>query len=77
MSITHAFVSVVGDGGDPAQVRPSNWNAAHTFLAETTDPVSPVDRQVWVVVSGTSPTRTTAIKIRDAGVTYTIASITY
>lgn len=32
MSITHTKVSAVGDGGDSNLVRPSDWNAEHTFV---------------------------------------------
>jgi hypothetical protein len=35
MSTAHAFVSAIADGGDATLVRPSNWNAAHTGLADT------------------------------------------
>lgn len=77
MSITHVFVSAIADGADTSVVRPSNWNASHSWLAETADPASPVQNQVWVVISGVSPTRVASLKIRDAGVTRTIASITF
>jgi hypothetical protein len=36
-----------------------------------------VQGQVWVVVSGVTPTRIAALKIYDGGSTRTIASITY
>jgi len=29
IAITHAFISLKGDGTDATQVQPSNWNAAH------------------------------------------------
>lgn len=32
VSLTHTFVSAVADEGDSSLVRPSNWNAEHTFL---------------------------------------------
>lgn len=35
MSITHAKVSAVSDGGDTSLVRPSDWNAAHALPAWT------------------------------------------
>jgi len=31
----HSFQSGVADGGDPTQVRPSNWNAIHVWLWRT------------------------------------------
>lgn len=42
----------------------------------TADPASPADRTFWGLATGTTPTRTLAIRCRDGGVTYTIASIT-
>lgn len=36
-SITHTFVSAIPDGADPTLVRPSNWNAGHTFALSTAD----------------------------------------
>lgn len=77
MEITHPFVSLVADDGDGGTVSPSNWNADHTILALAADPGAPVDGQVWIVVSGTTPTRIAALKIYDGGTTRTIASITY
>lgn len=35
IQIKHAFTSLKGDGGDATLVRPSNWNAAHTFQLAT------------------------------------------
>lgn len=77
MLITHLFQSAVSDQPDASAVRPSDWNAAHVLLALTSDPVSPTERQVWVVVSGSSPTRVAALKIYDGATTHTIASVTY
>jgi len=31
ISITHTFVSAIADGADATLVRPSDWNAVHTF----------------------------------------------
>jgi hypothetical protein len=77
MSITHTFVSGIADLADPSEVRPTNWNAAHTWMADTADPVSPSQGQIWIVLSGTSPSRVAALKVYDGGVTKVIASITY
>lgn len=77
MPITHPFVSAVPDGPTATEVRPTNWNANHLFIAESADPGSPVQGQVWVVLSGTSPTRVAALKIYDGGLIKTIASVTY
>lgn len=38
-SVTHAFVSAVADGADATLVRPSNWNAAHTFANQSANQV--------------------------------------
>jgi hypothetical protein len=77
MPITHAFVSPVADDSDPNSASPSNWNADHVWLAETTDPVSPVEGQCWVLVTGTTPTCVISLKCRHLGVTQVVASITY
>ncbi|KKN02343.1 hypothetical protein LCGC14_1118710 [marine sediment metagenome] len=36
-NVKHAFTSGKADGGDATQVRPSNWNAAHTGAVEILD----------------------------------------
>lgn len=33
LSLKHAFTSAKGDGTDPTEVQPSNWNAEHTITA--------------------------------------------
>lgn len=38
-SVKHAFVSAIADGADATLVRPSNWNADHTFAAQTANTV--------------------------------------
>jgi len=35
ISLKHQFTSAVSDGGDATKVRPSNWNAEHTFTMAT------------------------------------------
>lgn len=35
ISLIHAFVSAIADGGDASVVRPSNWNAQHTLTQAT------------------------------------------
>ena len=42
----------------------------------TTVPSSPADGNWWVEASGTSPSRLLALKVKDGGVVYTIASVT-
>ena len=39
LTVKHAFVSAKADGGDTSVVRPSDWNANHTFTG-TLDPVN-------------------------------------
>jgi hypothetical protein len=77
MQITHLFESVVADGVNTSLVRPSDWNEDHVIMALSSDPGSPVEGQIWVVASGTSPSRVIALKMYDDGATRTIASITY
>ena len=55
-AITHTFVSGVADGGDASLVRPSNWNATHTFsglptvlLTPTADEIIPAGYGSYVV----------------------------
>lgn len=36
LTITHPFVSLVADGGNTSLVQPSNWNASHTILGDST-----------------------------------------
>ncbi len=76
MDITHDFVCAVPDLAG-SFVKPSDWNDPHVILALTADPGAPVEGQIWVVVSGTTPTRVAALKIYDGATTRTIASITY
>ena len=52
-----------------------SYNDGGTFL--TTTPATPVNGQWWIECVGVSPARVAAIKVRDGGVTRTIASITY
>ena len=47
-----------------------------TLTALSADPASPTDGDVWVRATGTTPTRTLELRIRDGGVTHTIAGIT-
>lgn len=56
----------------------SDWIPVNfgTGVVLSADPASPVDGQWWMVATGTTPTRTVAIKFREGGVTYTFHSIT-
>lgn len=40
------------------------------------DPGAPTNGTAWLLATGTTPTRALALRIRDGGVTYTIAEIT-
>jgi len=52
-------------------------NTTLRLVTSLSPPSSPGNNQWWVETTGTSPTRTTAIKLIDGGVTRTIASVTY
>jgi hypothetical protein len=68
------YVATVNDpGGTPASRKVKILNLRQVLSA---DPGSPADGTWWVVGSGTSPTRTIALRVREGGVTYTLASIT-
>jgi hypothetical protein len=54
----------------------STASAAGSLPLLSADPVSPADGTWWAVTEGTSPTQTISIKVRDGGVTVTVASIT-
>lgn len=60
MSITHAKVSLVGDGPDPTLVRPSDWNAAHSINLTPAE----ARRNVFVQNAAPSPTETTYLWIQ-------------
>ncbi len=45
------------------------------IVALSADPADPENGRIWIVASGTSPSRTIALKIRDQGVTQEIISI--
>ncbi len=64
---------------DTGQSDGANWTNLPIFGAVQfllTDPVSPVNGQVWFTASGTTPTRSIKLKIRDLGITQTILEIT-
>ena len=74
-------VSIADDPAQVSRVQPSDWNAEHELIVlkfgAMTPPDSPDDGDVWVEASGDSPTRTIALKVQDAGTTWTLASITF
>jgi len=53
VSITHTKVSAIADGGDDTLVRPSDWNAVHTF-ADIAPLASPTFTGVVSVPAGTT-----------------------
>lgn len=55
---------------------PLTTGAAFGVSALAADPGSPVDGDVWIRASGVSPARDLELRIRDGGVSYTIAAIT-
>ena len=62
MSVTHAFVSGVADGGDTSLVQPSNWNAAHSIANGTITAA--------MIASGVIPTNaslTGIVNVKDYG----------
>lgn len=54
VSLKHAFVSAVPDGGDPTIVQPSNWNAEHALEIDT-------GKLLGRTTSGTGPVEEIAI----------------
>ena len=52
MPIKHAFTSAKSDGGDATIVRPSDWNAEHTFWEQVIDE-SGSSLSNWTSISGT------------------------
>jgi len=59
-SLTHAFVSAIADGADATLVRPSNWNADHSFwlgyrtVTITTDTIANSDHLSLVTYNSSS-----------------------
>lgn len=51
MPVTHPFVSLIADGGDATLVRPSNWNADHSFP----------DKNVFITAPGAVSIATTGV----------------
>lgn len=66
---------LVRDSGESDGVRFTNLPIFGAVQFLLTDPVSPVNGQLWVTASGSSPTRSIKLKLRDLGVTVTIIEI--
>lgn len=65
------------EDGTPADTSGNVLGGAATIItALSADPGSPTNGDVWVRASGTTPTRLLELRIRDGGVSYTIAGIT-
>ena len=64
---------------DSTQPDGSNWVNILSLVAtrfNQAEPVSPQDGDMWVARSGTSPSRTIALKVRDGGTTHILFEIT-
>lgn len=75
------YYRVTDEGNAVEQSTGSAWvpiAAAGTSVGKllTADPASPANDDWWMVRTGASPTMTAAVKVRIAGVTYTVAAIT-
>lgn len=65
------------EDGTPSELGGNLFAGTATSLtALSADPASPADGEVWVRRSGTTPTRSLELRIRDGGTSYTMASIT-
>lgn len=63
--IKHAFTTPVSDDSNPDKVQASDWNAAHVIELVTTDPVAPGVGELWMLATGTTPTRSLQLKFCD------------
>lgn len=72
--LTANQLSAVLDTATDPFLRTSAYTAS-SLRTVSSDPASPADGDVWVRATGTSPTRTISLRVRDNGVTYTIAEI--
>jgi hypothetical protein len=70
MAIRVSKIAASSDGADTAKILPSDLNP-------TTLPSVPQQDDIWFDFSGTSPSRTLAIKVYDGSTWRTIASATY
>lgn len=69
-AIRSSKIASVTDSADTSKIQPSEMNPL-------TLPSVPVDGDIWFDRTGTSPTRTLAVKIYDTGAWRTISSISY
>jgi hypothetical protein len=76
MTIRHAFVTAIADGGAAGTVQPSHWNSPHVIDVLTVDPVSPISGDVWILATGTTPDRHIDWKFCDTdGIVVTLLSV--
>jgi hypothetical protein len=79
--IHHLKHSTMADSNNPNQIQPSDWNAELKIdtlgFGVMGPPTLTRDGDMWLEATGTPPTRTLAIKVQDAGVIRTVASITF
>jgi len=67
-STLQASSATISDAGDIVATSFSNGNAA---------PGTPSNNQLWVICTGTSPSRVCSFVVQDGGSARTLASITY
>lgn len=70
MAIRPSKISIVSDGSDVTKIQPSEINPM-------TLPSVPTQDDIWLDISGTTPTRTIALKVYDNGAWQTLMSVTY
>lgn len=63
--IKHAFASVVPDGAEIEKIQPSDWNAAHVIEIVTSDPVTPLAGDLWMLATGSGSGRLLELKFCD------------
>lgn len=70
MAIRPSKIASVSDDSDTSKIQPTEMNPC-------TEPAVPTQDDIWFDFSGTSPSRTLAIKVYDGGAWRTITSVTF
>lgn len=70
MAIRVSKIASKPDGADTSRILPSEMNPM-------TDPGTGTQNDIWIEITGTSPTRKIAIKVFDGGAWHEVAAITY
>lgn len=70
MAIRPSKIAAAADGSDATKIQPTQMNPM-------TEPLVPEQDDIWFDISGTTPTRTIAVKVYDDGAWRTVMSITY